>query len=149
MLSVFLFNVSRETIVNWNNVSLWIGRWWYEFVIRLFVCVYNLWVALFWDFGIRSWRNFLLFFYCSDRVWRCRFFCWKWQIVLFHYAWRLNNVFLEWMSFVATLSQATDQFFTCGYKLAIWLKNIFLYFFETWMNCLLHQKSFFDFAISS
>lgn len=62
LLSVFLFNVSRETIVNWNNVSLWIGRWWYEFVIRLFVCVYNLWVALFWDFGIRSWRNFLLFF---------------------------------------------------------------------------------------
>ena len=113
LLSVFLFNVSRETIVNWNNVSLWIGRWWYEFVIRLFVCVYNLWVALFWDFGIRSWRNFLLFFIAVIEFEDADFFCWKWQIVLFHYAWRLNNVFLEWMSFVATLSRADDQFFTC------------------------------------
>ena len=149
LLSVFLFNVSRETIVNWNNVSLWIGRWWYEFVIRLFVCVYNLWVALFWDFGIRSWRNFLLFFIAVIEFEDADFFCWKWQIVLFHYAWRLNNVFREWMSFVATLSQASWSILYLWEKLSDWKTFSYTFLRPGWIVCCIRKVIFFVFAISS
>ena len=77
LLSVFLFNVSRETIVNWNNVSLWIGRWWYEFVIRLFVCVYNLWVALFWDFGVYGPGETFFYFLLQWENLKIQIFCWE------------------------------------------------------------------------
>ena len=48
-----LFEIMR-VVNNFCQLMTWI---YYSLV-----CVYNLWVALFWDFGIRSWRNFLLFF---------------------------------------------------------------------------------------
>ena len=111
-------------------------------VIRLFVCVYNLWVALFWDFGIRSWRNFLLFFIAVIEFEDADFFCWKWQIVLFHYAWRLNNVFLEWMSFVATLSQASWSILYLWEKLSDWKTFSYTFLRPGWIVCCIRKVIF-------
>ena len=63
-------------------------------------------ILRFWGVGVRSWRYFLLLL-IAVREFEDSDFLLRVQMVLFHYAWRLNNVFWEWMSFVATLSQAS------------------------------------------
>ena len=78
-------------------------------------------ILRFWGVGVRSWRNFLLLL-IAVREFEDSDFLLRVQMVLFHYAWRLNNVFWEWMSFVATLSQARWLILYLWRK-AIWLKN--------------------------
>ena len=71
-----------------------------------------------------------------------QFFCWKWQIVLFHYAWRLNNVFLEWMSFVATLSQASWSILYLWEKLSDLKTFSYTFLRPGWIVCYIRKEIF-------
>ena len=55
-------------------------------------------ILRFWGVGVRSWRNFLLLL-IAVREFEDSDFLLRVQMVLLHYAWRLNNVFWEWMFF--------------------------------------------------
>ena len=107
-----------------------------------------MWVALFWDFGVWVYGPGETFFYFLLQ-WenlKIQIFCWecRWCYFIMLDGWIM--CFGSECSFVATLSHARWLILYLWRK-AIWLKNIFLYFFETWMNCLLHQKSNFLFLL--
>ena len=108
-----LFEIMR-VVNNFCQLMIWI---YYSLVC---LCL-QLWVVYFEILGVRSWRNFLLLL-IAVREFEDSDFLLRVQMVLFHYAWRLNNVFWEWMSFVATLSQARWLILYLWRK-AIWLKN--------------------------
>ena len=135
--------VSRETIINWNNVGLLIGSWWMIWICYSLVCFCLQFVSssIFEILGVRSWRNFLLLL-IAVREFEDSDFLLRVQMVLFHYAWRLNNVFWEWTSFVATLSQASWSIIYLWEKQSDWKTFSYTFLRPGWIVCCIRKVIF-------
>ena len=98
-------------------------------------------ILRFWGVGVRSWRNFLLLL-IAVREFEDSDFLLRVQMVLFHYAWRLNNVFWEWTSFVVTLSQASWSIFYLWEKQSDWKTFSYTFLRPGWIVCCIRNVIF-------